>query len=59
MRCDLENVFLIDFDIYFGKGIVNFEYGLGYDVVIKLIRDLIGKYFRVFFDNYFISKIYW
>lgn len=55
MRCDLENVFLIDFDIYFGKGIVNFEYGLGYDVVIKLIRDLIGKYFYVFFYNYFIS----
>lgn len=55
MRCDSENAFLTDFDIYLGKGTANSEHGLGHDVVTKLTRDLTGKYFRVFFDNYFTS----
>lgn len=40
MWCDLEMVFLIDFSIYFGWGEVVLENGFGYDVVIKLIRDI-------------------
>lgn len=55
MRCDSENAFLTDFDIYLGKGTANSEHGLGHDVVTKLTRDLTGKYFRVFFYNYFTS----
>lgn len=35
MRCDLVNVYMIDFEIYFKKGIQVFEYGLG----MKLLYD--------------------
>lgn len=63
MRCDSENAFLTDFDIYLGKGTANSEHGLGHDVVTKLTRDLTGKYFRVFLittlQAFNLCKIYW
>jgi len=53
MRCDADNAFLTDFNIYLGRGTHNAEHGLGYDVVHNLSRDLQGKNFHVFYDNYF------
>lgn len=55
MRCDADNAFLTDFNIYLGRGSHESEHGLGYDVVNKLTRDLTNKYYHVFFDNYFTS----
>jgi len=52
MRCDSENAYLTDFNIYLGRGPQS-ENGLGYDVVHQLTRDLTNKYFHVFYDNYF------
>lgn len=46
-------VFLTDFDIYLGRATQQSEHGLGYDIVTNLTRDLQGKHFHLFFDNYF------
>lgn len=53
MRCDADTVFLTDFEIYLGRATQHSEHGLGYDVVTNLTRDLQGKHFHLFFDNYF------
>jgi hypothetical protein len=55
MRCDAENAFLTDFNIYLGKSESVSENGLGHDVVSTLSRDLVGKNFHLYFDNYFTS----
>ncbi|XP_062606783.1 piggyBac transposable element-derived protein 4-like [Saccostrea cucullata] len=55
MRCDSENAFLTDFNIYLGKGEATSEHGLGHDVVTKLSRDITGKNHHLYFDNYFTS----
>ncbi|XP_062583062.1 piggyBac transposable element-derived protein 4-like [Saccostrea cucullata] len=55
MRCDSENAFLTDFNIYLGKGEAVSEHGLGHDVITKLSRDITGKNHHLYFDNYFTS----
>ena len=54
MRCDAESAYLHQFDIYLGPG-QNSQNGLGYDVVMKLCQDLVGKKHHVYFDNLFTS----
>lgn len=56
MRCDSENAYLTDFNIYLGRGPQS-ENGLGYDVVHQLTRDLTNKYYHVFYDNFFYSGV--
>ena len=54
MRCDADRAYLHKFDIYLGRR-QNSEYGLGYDVVMKLCQEITGKYHHVYFDNLFTS----
>ena len=54
LLCDSENAFLSDFNVYLGKGNAS-EHGLGYHVATRMTRDITGKYFRVYFNNYFTS----
>ena len=54
MRCDAESAYLHQFDIYLGRARKT-PNGLGYDVVMKLCQDLIGKKHHVYFDNLFSS----
>ena len=47
---------VLNFDVYLGKeGTQRRIYGLGYDVVMKLIRPFKKKNHHVYFDNYFSS----
>ena len=55
MRCDADNAYLSDFEVYLGKRQQPSEKGLGYDVVRRLSRDIEGRYHHLFFDNYFTS----
>ena len=54
MWCDADTAYLHKFDIYLGRR-QNSEYGLGYDVVMKLCQEITGKYHHVYFDNLFTS----
>ena len=54
MWCDADTAYLHKFDIYLGQR-QNSEYGLGYDVVMKLCQEITGKYHHVYFDNLFTS----
>ena len=49
------NGYVLNFDVYLGKEVVGRRriYGLGYDVVTKLIRPYMNRNHHVFFDNFF------
>ena len=58
VRADASTGFFCDFNVYTGKSQDNpggVEYGLGEKVVLKLSKDIEGKYHQVFIDNYFSS----
>ena len=54
---DSSNGYTSDFDVYIGKdaGRDVSGHGLGYDVVMKLIRPLLNQGYRLFIDNFYTS----
>ena len=54
MCCDADTAYLHQFEVYLGQQ-KNSEFGLGYDVVMKLCKDISGKYHHVYCDNLFTS----
>lgn len=56
MVIDLSNGYVLNFDVYLGKesNVRRYIYGLGYEVVIKLVRFFMNRNYYVFFDNFFI-----
>ena len=53
---DSSNSYVLSFDVYLGnEGTQRRIYGLGYDVVMKLIRPFMNKNHRLYFDNFFSS----
>ena len=57
MAADSSNGYVLNFDVYLGKEVDGCRriYGLGYDVVTKLIRPYMNQNHHVFFDNFFTS----
>ena len=55
VRADSTNGYVSQFECYTGKKGSTTEHGLGGSVVTRLTRDLVGKYFHVFMDNFFSS----
>lgn len=54
-RPDSTNGYLCDFDVYTGKQPDGVQHGLGYTVVSNLCQYIKGKWYSVFFDNFFTS----
>ena len=57
MAADASNGYVLNFDVYLGKELDGRPriYGLGYDVVHKLIRPFMNRNHHVFFDNFFTT----
>ena len=55
VRADATNGYVSQFELYTGKQGSNVEVGLGGNVVTRLTRDLVGKFYHVFMDNFFSS----
>ena len=56
MAADSSNGYVLNFDVYLGKETNQRRiYGLGYDVVTKMIRPFMNKHHHVYFDNFFSS----
>ena len=56
MAADSSNGYVLNFDVYLGKEANQRRiYGLGYDVVTKMIRPFMNKNHHVYFDNFFSS----
>ena len=56
MAADSSNGYVLNFDVYLGKEANQCRiYGLGYDVVTKMIRPFMNKNHHVYFDNFFSS----
>ena len=54
MCSDADTVYLHKCEVYLGQQ-KNSEFGLGYDVVMNLCKDLSGKYHHVYCDYLFTS----
>ena len=54
-RADSHSGYLCDFDIYTGRHRDGIQRGLGYSVVTRLCRGIEGKWYNVYFDNFFTS----
>ena len=54
MCCDADIAYLHQFEVYIGSQ-KNSELGLGYHVMMKLSKDISGKYHHVYCDNLFTS----
>ena len=54
---DSLNGYTYDFDVYIGRaaGQGVSENGLGYDVIMKLMRPLLNQGYHLFFDNFYMS----
>ena len=55
VRVDSCNGYVCDFHVYTGKEGNNTTLDLGGSVVKKLTRDIIGKNYHLYYDNYFTS----
>ena len=55
VRADAMNGFVCAIQVYTGKEGQQPEHGLGYRVVSDLVRDLHGKNYHIFCDNFFTS----
>lgn len=57
MATDSSNGYILNFDVYLGKenDVRRHIYGLGYEVVTKLVRPFMNRNHRVFFDNFFTT----
>ena len=57
LAADSSNGDVLNFDVYLGKEAnQRIIFGLGYDVVTKLIRPFMNKNHHVYFDN-FVSSV--
>lgn len=54
-RADSHSGYLCDFDIYTGRHRDGIQKGLGYSVVTRLCRGIEGKWYNIYFDNFFTS----
>ena len=54
MCCDADTAYLHQFEVYTSQQKKS-EFGLGYDVVMKLCKDISGKKHHVYCDNPFTS----
>ena len=54
-RADSANGYLCDFNIYTGRTSDTVEKNLAFSVVTKLYQPLYGKWYKVFFDNFFTT----
>ena len=54
MCCEVDTPYLHQFEVYLGQQ-KNSELDLGYDVVMKLCKDISGKYHHICCDNLFTS----
>ena len=54
---DSSNGYTVDFNVYIGKvtGQETSKFGLGYDVVMKLIRPFLNQGYHLFVDNFYTS----
>lgn len=54
---DSSNGYTVDFDVYIGRaaGRDVSEYGLGYDVVLKLMQRFLNQGYHLFVDNFYTS----
>ena len=58
MAADSKNGYVVNFDVYLGsKEGAQRIHGLGYDVVIKMIKPYMNKNHHVYFDNFFSSTV--
>ena len=55
VRADSHNAYISQFECYTGKKGDTAEVGLGGNVVIRLTRDLVGKNYNIYMDNFFSS----
>lgn len=57
MATDSSNAYVLNFDVYLGKenDVRRHIYGLGYEVVTKLVRPFMNRNHHVFFDNFFTT----
>ena len=55
VRADSHNGFICEFECYTGKKGVITEVGLGGSVVTRLTRDLVGKNYHIYMDNFLSS----
>ena len=55
MAADSSNGYVLNYDVYLGKEANQRPriYGLGYDVVTKMVRPFMNKNHHVYFDNFF------
>ena len=53
VRADSLNGYICQFMVYVGKEGERVEVGLGQEVVEKLIRELVGGQYHIYFDNFF------
>ena len=52
VHCDMDTAYLHQFKVYFSQQ-QNSEFGLGWNVVMKLCKDISGKIYHVSCDNLF------
>ena len=53
VRSDSHNGYICEFECYTGRKGERTEVGLGGSVVTRLTRDLVGKAYHIFIDNFF------
>ena len=53
--CDADTAYLHQFEVYLDWHKKTLEFCLGYDVVMKLCKDIAGKYHHIYCDNLFTS----
>ena len=53
VRSDSHNGYVCEFECYTGRKGEKTEVGLGGSVVTRLTRDLVGKSYHAFMDNFF------
>ena len=52
---DSTNAYTYDFDVYVGRRTTSSKFGLGYDVVMELCKDLQFQGYKLYFDNFYTS----
>ena len=54
VRADSHKGYVCEFECYTGRKDGTAEKGLGGSVVTRLTRDLVGKSYQIFMDNFFL-----
>ena len=58
VRADSHKGYVCEFECYTGRKDGTAEKGLGGSVVTRLTRDLVGKSYQIFMDNFFSISLY-